>query len=217
MLAFGDLIEDAQCESDPETANDMLCDAEQIARQLHQIEPDNAEYCYAVALTYYHRRGSQDVHGKCLEWLNKAEELAPAHPWVPLFRGYQYFDENRFLEAHSEFARVNQDYFANIGQNWRNIKTDELKIVSLIRGGSEAVDYRVLVRLVDRYIQADELDRPVPVEIVGALSDSVNRTRFTSSPRDVAAEVCRLIRACDAGDLFPRELAVLDATSKSIG
>jgi hypothetical protein len=211
------LIEAAESESDQEAANILFREAERIAMDLHEVEPDNAAHCYAVALTYYHRWGSVEDRRKCLEWLNKTEDLDPSHPWVPLYRGYQYFDDNRFREAYEEFSRVDQSCFVKIDQHWRNIKTDELKIVSLIHGGSAPVDYRLLVRLVDRCAQADGMDRPVPVELVKAMADSANHLRFTSPAKDVAAEVCRLIRVCDVIDLFPDEFAALDAVSRAIG
>jgi tetratricopeptide (TPR) repeat protein len=115
------LIEDARRESDHEAANILFRDAEQIARVLDEIEPDNAEHCYAVALTYYHRSDSPEKCRKCLEWLGKTEELDPSHPWMPLYRGYQYFDEGRFREAYEEFARVDQSYFANIAQHCKGV------------------------------------------------------------------------------------------------
>ncbi len=51
------MIDDAQAESDHAKANSIHCDAEQLARHLHEAEPNDAEHCYAIALTYYHRWG----------------------------------------------------------------------------------------------------------------------------------------------------------------
>ena len=44
----------------------------------------NAEHCYAIALTYYHRRGVPEERRQCVEWLQKTAERNPDHPWVAL-------------------------------------------------------------------------------------------------------------------------------------
>lgn len=211
------LIADAQAESDHARANSIFYDAEQLARHLHGAEPNDAEHCYAIALTYYHRWGTPLERGKCIDWLQKTKKLDPTHPWVPLYLGYQFMDEKRYAEAYIEFDRVNQDYFASRELHWRNIKTDELMLVALILGGSSPVDFTMLVHLADRYAEAAEIDQPVPTEIVKVLADSSNRERFTVPAERVASEVCRLIRACGDVNLFPDELAVLDSAAKAIG
>ena len=211
------LIDDAQAASDHETANTLFREAEQLARRLHEAESDDAEHCYAIALTYYHRWDSQHERQKCVEWLRKTEKLDPTHPWVPLYLGYQFFDDKQYTDAYAEFARVNQDYFASRELEWRNIKTDELMIVSLILGGSTIVDYAMLVRLADRYAAAKAIDQPIPTEIVKALGDSFNRERFTVSQEKVALQVGRLIRACGDVNVFPDELAAFDSAANAVG
>ena len=212
-----EMIDDAQAESDHAKANSICCDAEQLARHLHEAEPNDAEHCYAIALTYYHRWGMQHERCKCIDWLRKTEELDPTHPWVPLYLGYQFMDEKRYAESYAEFDRVNQDYFASRELHWRNIKTDELMIVALILGGSSLVDFAMLVHLADRYAEAASIDRPVPTEIVKALADSPNRERFSVPAERVASEVCRLIRACGDINVFSDELAALDSAAKAVG
>lgn len=211
------LIDDAQTESDHARANSIYFDAEQLARHLHEAEPNDAEHCYAIALTYYHRWDTQHERGKCIDWLRKTENLDPTHPWVPLYLGYQFMDDKRYAEAYAEFDRVNQDYFASRELHWRNIKTDELMIVALILGGSSLLDFAMLVHLADRYAEAAAIDRPVPTEIVKALADSRNRERFTVPAERVASEVCRLIRACGDANVFSDELAALDSAAKAVG
>jgi tetratricopeptide (TPR) repeat protein len=207
------LIDAAQAASDHETANTLFREAEQFAGRLHEVEPDDAEHCYAIALTFYHRWDTQHERQKCVEWLRKTEERDPTHPWVPLYLGYQFFDEKRYADAYAEFNRVNQDYFTSRHLEWRNIKTDELKIVALILSGSTQVDFSMLVRLADRYTAAEAIDRPIPTEIVNALVDSKNRERFTEPKERVASEVCRVIRACGDTNIFPDQLASLGDTA----
>ena len=211
------LIDDAQAASDHEMANTLFREAEQLARRLYEAEPDDAEHCYAIALTYYHRWDTQHERQKCVQWLRKTEKLDPTHPWVPLYLGYQFFDEKRYTDAYAEFDRVNQNYFASRELEWRNIKTDELMIVAVILGGSTLVDFSMLVRLADRYAEAEAIDQPIPAEIVKALADSPNRERFTAPAEKVASEVCRLIRACGDVNVFPNELAALDSAAKAVG
>lgn len=211
------LIDDAQDALDQETANRLFRDAEQLARCLHEAEPVDAEHCYAIALTYYHRWDTHEERRKCVEWLRKAEERDPTHPWVPLYLGYQFFDDKRYMDAYAEFDRVNQDYFEARELEWRNIKTDELMIVALVLGGCTRIDFSMLVRLADRYATAEKIDRPIPSEIVKALADSQNRDRFTVPQERVAWEVCRIIGACGDVNVFAEELAALDFAAKAIG
>lgn len=151
------LIDEAKSQPDHMVANAMFLSAEQLGRELHFRAPANAEHCYAIALTYYHRWDSPLERRKCLEWLHKTEQLNPAHPWVPLYLGYQFMDDHRYSEAIVQFRRVNQPYFASIEHHWRNIKTDELILVSYIRSCSIDIDSMQLVRLVDRYATAEQI------------------------------------------------------------
>ncbi len=210
-----ELIDEAEDASDHETANSLFREAEQLARRLHEAEPLNAEHCYAIALTYYHRWDTQHERQKCVEWLRKTEERDPTHPWVPLYLGYQFFDDKRYMDAYAEFERVNQTYFASRELEWRNIKTDELMIVALILGSSTLLDFSLLVRLADRYAKAARVDQPIPYEIVNALANSRNRERFTAPKERVAAEVCRLIRACGDLNVFQDEYAALELLPKA--
>lgn len=211
------LIDEAQAESDHDIANRTCRDAEQLGLELHAREPADAEHCYAVALTYYHRWDSPLERRKCVEWLHKTEQLNPAHPWVPLYLGYQFMDDRKYSDAIEQFRRVDQSYFASIEHHWRNIKTDELILVALIRNGSTDVDTMHLVRLVDRYASAEQIDRPIPTEIVKTLALAKNRDHFNTPAHNVASEVCRLIHACGDSNVFPNELAELEAVAKSSG
>lgn len=212
-----ELIDEAEDASNHETANSLFREAEQLARRLREAEPVNAEHCYAIALTYYHRWETQHERQKCVEWLRKTEARYPMHPWVPLYLGYQFFDDKRYMDAYAAFERVNQDYFASRELEWRNIKTDELMIVALILGSSTLIDFSMLACLADRYAKANRVDQPIPSEIVKALADSRNRERFTAPKERVAAEVCRLIRACGDVNVFQDELAALDLAAKAVG
>jgi hypothetical protein len=209
------LIDEAQAEPDHDIANRIFRDAEQLGRELHDREPADAEHCYAVALTYYHRWDSPLERRKCIEWLHKTGKLNPVHPWVPLYLGYQFMDDGHYSDAIEQFKRVDQAYFASIEHHWRNIKTDELILVALIRNGSNNVDTMLLVRLADRYANAEQIDQPIPTEIVKTLALAENRGRFDTPACNVASEVCRIIHACGDTNVFPNELAELETAAKS--
>ncbi len=146
----------------------------------------------------------------------KRQSADPDHPWVALFLGYQFFDDGRYLDAYAELARVDQQYFASIKQQWRNLKTDELLLVALLRGESPRVSFERLKRLTDRYTGVEEIDRPAPAKIVRALSESPNRDRFDVSSKEVAAEAARLIRGANQCHAFASELAAFDAVAKAV-
>ena len=50
---LSDLIWVAQCETDRDVANGLFADAERLALQVLESEPENAPATYAIALTWY--------------------------------------------------------------------------------------------------------------------------------------------------------------------
>lgn len=205
------LLSCARSDPDPMRADELFKEAEVLGRRLHAVEPENAEYCYAIALTYYHRSGTNVEHAACIEWLKKTEERQPGHPWVPLYLGYQYYDDQRYAEAFEQFARVDQLYFAALGQHWRNLKTKELLLVSRLHKSSAPVKFADLKQLIEQYAATKEADRTVPKEIVKTLADTISQDKFDAAKKDVAAEVCRLIRICNCESLFSKEMKIFKA------
>ncbi len=210
---LSDMIWDAQCETDHDLANRTFADAEQLGKDILVADPQDANACYAIALTWYHRWGSTSERGNCVEWLRKTEAIDPEHPWVPLYLGYQYFDAGKYQVAFNEFNRVNREFFASIEHHWRNLKTDELTLVCRIRGDFDSPDIASLRRLVSNYIAAPEEDRAVPMEIVSALNDPELRQRFDASPCDVAREGVRLIEGIGDENVFSDELRRLQSAA----
>jgi tetratricopeptide (TPR) repeat protein len=206
---LSDMISDALGEPDRDLANQTFENAEQLGKDILVADPQDANACYAIALTWYHRWGSSAERHNCIEWLSKTEAIDPEHPWVPLYLGYQYFDEGQFQVAFKEFNRVNREFFESIGQHWRNLKTDELALVCRIRGDFDPPTIASLRQLVSIYIAASEEDRAVPVEIVCALNDPQLRQRFDTSPCDVAREGIRLIEGTGEQRVFSGELLQL--------
>src|SRR5690606_28154138 len=112
-----DLIWEAQSETDHEAANRILVDAEHLAHQLLELEPNDARATYAAALTWYHRWPPADRQN-CVEWLRKTQQIDPDFPWVPLYLGYQFYDTGNYAEAFKQFNCVNRDFFASIDHHW---------------------------------------------------------------------------------------------------
>lgn len=210
------LIGEAQGENDRKIANRIFREAEQLGRELHDREPADAEHCYAIALAYYHRWDSLLERRKCVEWLHKTEQLNPIHPWVPLYLGYQFMDDCRYSDAIEQFMRVDQSYFASIEHHWRNIKTNELILVAFIRNGSTDIDTMHLVRLADQYANAEQIDQPIPTEIVTTLAIAENRDHFDMPAHNIASEVCRIIYACGDINVFTDELAELETAARIV-
>lgn len=199
-------IEDAQAEEDHETANVLFASAERIALKLLDSNPNDAEACYAIALTWYHRWLPQKERRNCLQWLHKASELDPEHPWVPLYLGYQFFDDKQYTDAIAAFSRVNHDYFASIDHHWRNLKTRELTLCCRIHSDTSSVDFESLSRLVSDYITAEIVDRPIPSEIIRTLVTPSFLGRFDVDSIAVAKEMCRLIEGIGDQAVFANEL-----------
>lgn len=213
---LSDLIWDAQGENDHDAANRLFCDAEHLAKQILDIQPNDARATYAVALTWYHRWQPADRQN-CIEWLQKTEQIDPEFPWVPLYLGYQLFDTGKYADAYQQFDRVNREFFSSIEHHWRNLKTDELMLVCQMRGDFDAPDIATLTKLTSNYINAEQEDRAVPTEIVNATIDPELRGRFNADPALVAAEVVRLIVGIGDQNVFPDQLAQLQSAVANAG
>lgn len=199
-------IDAALSEESHESANEAFATAERLASQLLASNPNDADVCYAIALTWYHRWLPKNERRTCLQWLEKADELDPQHPWVPLYLGYQHFDDEQYSDAIAAFSRVNHDYFASIDHHWRNLKTRELMICCRVRIGSSDAELGTLSQLVSDYKTSEIFDRPVPSEIVGNLVDPTYLGRFDAASTAVAREMCRLIEGIGDQRIFAEEL-----------
>ncbi|TWU49022.1 hypothetical protein Poly51_49260 [Rubripirellula tenax] len=213
---LSDLIWEAQGETDHDVANRLFVDAEQLAKQILDLEPNDSRATYAIALTWYHRWPPADRQN-CVEWLRKTEQIDPDFPWVPLYLGYQFFDAGNYTEAFQQFNRVDREFFASIDHHWRNLKTDELMLVCQIRGELDAPDIATLTKLASNYINADEEDRAVPMEIVNATMAPELRNRFNADPALVAEQVVRLIVGIGDQNVFPDQLAQLQSAAATAG
>ena len=202
-------------ETDHDVANEMFRESDTLAKNILELDPNDVEATYAVALTWYHR-WPPESRENCVEWLLKTEQLDPTFPWVPLYLGYQNFDTENYATAIQQFARVNRDFFASIEQHWRNLKTEELMIVCKMKGDSENLLFSELVDIVNRYIAAEQEDRPIPIELVAAMVEGDFIKRFDENPMVVASEVVRLIEGIGDQGVFPNELqklrGVIDST-----
>lgn len=211
------LIWDAQGDQDHRLASQKFADAEQLAQEILLLNPRDGNACYAIALTWYHRWLPSAERRQCLEWLRRTEQIDPQHPWVPLYLGYQLFDDGKFQEAHAEFSRVDRQFFESIEHDWRNLKTDELILVCQIRGDFASPEYASFSKLVADYIAAEPEDRALPMEIVSALVDPNLRARFSVDSQRVAEEACRLILGVGDQEAFVDELQKLQDASSSLG
>lgn len=212
---LGSMIEDAQADQDHDSANRTFAAAEQLGRQIIDAHPNDAEACYAIALTWYHRWLPQSECRNCVQWFHRTAELAPDHPWGPLYLGYQYFDDEEYDDAFAQFSRVDRDYFASIEHHWRNIKTRELMLCCRIHGAFPTVDCDSLKELVSDYIAAEIVDCPIPSEIIKTLSAAECRDRFDAAPCVVAKEMCRLIEGIGDQEVFPEQLAAFQAAAQT--
>ena len=96
---LGSMIDAAQDEQDHDSANRTFAEAEHLAHQILEITPNDADACYAIALTWYHRWYPQSERRKCVPWLHRTAELDPDHRWVPLYLGYQFWDDGQYADA----------------------------------------------------------------------------------------------------------------------
>jgi hypothetical protein len=206
-------ILDAACDEqdDKERANRLFLEAESLAKRLLENNPSDAELYYGIALSWYHRWAPpEERRGRVHAALMKAQSMAPYHPWIPLFLGYQQFDDGDYRTALESFSRVDRQYFESRDLQWRNLKTQELVLCCQIRlATANQVSLQALRQLVSAYLAADDVDRPMPKEIVELLAASEHRRRLNASEGSVAAELRRLIIGLGDEKVFERELSLL--------
>lgn len=89
-------------------------------------------------------------------------------------------------------------------------------LVCQMRGGFEQPVFAVLVELVTDYINAQQVDRPIPTEIVCATIDLELQSRFNCDAKRVAKEIIRLIVAIGDQNVFANELAQLESTIANV-
>lgn len=199
-----------------ERARELFGDAESLALRMLADNPTNAEACYALAIIWYERPlPPDDCREQVYHWLHQTEILEPEHPWVPLYLGYQHYDDGEHSQALEAFAQVDYAYFDSIDHHWRNLKTSELILCCQIKISGPHLPFEQLHRLVSEYVAADEVDRPAPSEIVQALRVPANRARFEAADRAICAEMIRLIKGTDSESAFPEEIEIFSDCSGS--
>lgn len=162
-LSFEDalaLYEAAEVEDSPE----LWARAANAAANVANAEPDNPEASYLAGLCAYFAEDARETR----KYLAQTLSLDPSHTFARLYMGHQLFDERRFSEALEEFERIDASAFLAIGQKWRGLKLEELRLCCRLYLNEPALASEV-ARVIKAYHESPEEDKPVPAEIVESI------------------------------------------------
>jgi hypothetical protein len=165
------------------------------------IRPDDAEFNHLAGLCWYDHPEASDRRSRLTRsYLERAVQLNPSHQFARVFLAYHHGDEGRYQESLDCLAALDYDYFTQMGQSWRNLKTDELKLACRLYLSSQDTprdDMRQLAdqidRLAERYADAAPEDAAAPTEIVRCVVAVINQRARSESLVRIATAMVRLI------------------------
>jgi tetratricopeptide (TPR) repeat protein len=185
---------EAICQEDKTAQSRFFAEARSALQDALTAEPNNPHLHHMLGLCWYDDPARSDKICQAIEFhFKSAKQLAPSDPFPSLYLGHFYFDEGRYAEALPLFQQVDEDYFEDIGQRWRNLKNRELILCCQLYLRPEDIANSELEAVCMAYERADEENRPVPLEIavcVAALTDVSQEKK-----RAMAGRIVELIRS----------------------
>src|SRR5215475_11147400 len=184
---------EAVCQEGETAQSRLLSEARSVLHGLLAAEPNNPGLHHMLGLCWYNDSARSDEIRQAIEFHFKAAiQLAPSDPFPSLYLGHFFFDEGRYAEALSLFQRVDENYFEDIGQRWHILKNRELILCcQLYLGPGDRADSE-LEAICRVYENADEEDKPAPLEIVTCDATLTNISQ--EKKRAMARIIIELIR-----------------------
>jgi hypothetical protein len=187
------------------------------AEQIVALRPEDANANYLAGLCWYdHPESSQNRSRLVKLYLERAMRLDPGHQFARVFLAYHHYDERRYQESLACLASLDYGAFANLGQSWRNLKSDELKLacrLSLCDDETPLSQMESLAGQIDqlavRYASTAPEDAAVPIEIVRSAVIAINTRRRSQTLMRLAAAMARLIEDLGYTESLRAEYATL--------
>jgi hypothetical protein len=142
------------------------------AERLATDFPLAADAQHLAGLCWYDSLGSAPDRLRRAEgFFRRAMALDPSHPFAFVYLAYLLFDQGRMAEALPLFQMTDRSFFEKQGQQWRNLKTDELILVCRLRLGADWVAAGEVGQLVERFLAMGSPEAPVPRELAECAAD----------------------------------------------
>lgn len=172
-------------------------------RECIELHPENPQLSYAVGLCWYNMPGAfeEDVATQARQWMERTLTLAPNHHHARLYLGHVCFDTGAWPEAVETFSRVPNGFFGRIGQRWRDLKLAELTFCARLKANPTSISVEDFRTLADRYLAADEVDRPMPEELVRSI-ESMREDPSSKVPAWLEKGVTDLLSSLEVPDSF---------------
>jgi tetratricopeptide (TPR) repeat protein len=187
-----ELLVEQACADSSEAKSQALRRARKILEKLINEHPHNADLQHALGICWYHEpEWSEEMRMTIEGCFRSALQLEPGHQFATLYLGHFCFDERRYEEALRFFTSIDDSYFESIGHHWRVLKNRELVL-------SSRLYLKLPVQLTDiedlclAFESADDVDVPVPTELVKCLSTLVKDSNEKLT--DIVKRVLEMIR-----------------------
>jgi hypothetical protein len=197
--------DDAVVAADGEPQHRRFEEARRTAEEVVRRFPAEADAHHVAALCWYDSPAipAEQRDAQVLPHLTRALELDPEHRFARACLACQHFDRGRWEQSLASLEVHDHAFFESIGQRWRNLKSDELRLACRLRLSSASVSPADVEVLAGRVLGSEEVDRPVPLELARTVADLLTAGEEVSP--GVAGAVAGLIRRAGFEDALRDE------------
>jgi tetratricopeptide (TPR) repeat protein len=177
------LVEAAECADDIEMAASHYRNAIDLLEAVPEGEL-SSELAYVLGYAWYNLpKGAPEQSTKVERALRLAIQRDPSNSYASLYLGHHLFDAGRYSEALEHFRSISPFYFRLRGQQWRDVKLEELKACCALKVGEVEEAVEGLQSFFDAWRHAPEEDRPAMTELRETLKALLHRPKEKSVAR----------------------------------
>jgi tetratricopeptide (TPR) repeat protein len=161
------LIEQAMQQDEIEPWESALAEALKYKEE----HPESPESLYIIGYIYFEfPNRTKDQTNLSKIYLNLCLERKPDHQLALYHLGIIHFLQQEYNSVLSVLNKTDHQYFVTIGQSWRIVKIEELKLASRLYLNEE-VPIIEIRNFFDLCVHADPIEVPVLIEIARCLND----------------------------------------------
>jgi len=192
---------EAICQDDETAQSRLLAEARSVLHKALDGDPNNPSLHHMLGMCWYDEPEWSDKIRQAIEFHFKtAKQLAQSAHFPSLYLGHFYFDEGRYAEALPLFQQVDENYFEDIGQRFRILKNRELILCCQLYLNPGDIADSELEAICMAYENADEEDRPAPLEIAICIATLTNISQ--EKKRAMARIIIELIQSLGYENAF---------------
>jgi tetratricopeptide (TPR) repeat protein len=171
-----ELLLEAICEDDETKRTELLADARLQLTDALTRYPENADLHHMLGLCWYwDDQDSKNGKPGAEQAFKSALEFKSTHQFANLYLGHVYFDTGKYDAALNLFSKADANYFESLEQHWRNIKNAELILCCRLYLKLDDVGLAEIEDLCRLYESADDIDAPLPLEIIVCVAKLIEK------------------------------------------